>query len=291
MSTAALDVCRNRGYTPFYFDTQERKIHFFTADYTVIEMPPVFETVEEFVRLSGYEVVANGRCLEDISEEERELAKVFWKNKDFVRRAIGDFSSATDKRFQNQKDNPPACYQEALRVLRGRQDKRGKELLSAWERCYPPKSSDWRRAARFGAGEWFEVWSLLQFGESRSRDGFLDLRTGMSISFSDMTQSAQEVDLIYTDGYVLSIVECKAGQVKQEHVQKLENIRRQIGGVMGRGILCAINYQYEDEIVCQRVKNGMISLVTGDEALRMLPTRSSLVRPGRCYQERFDYDA
>jgi hypothetical protein len=46
-----------------------------------------------------------------------------------------------------------------------------------------------------------------------------------------------EFDCAFTDGKRLWLVECKAGNVKQEHIQKLENNLKTYGGIAARGIL------------------------------------------------------
>ena len=292
MFAAALDFCRERNGVPFYFDTQERMISFFTDNHLQLPMPRVFQSVEEFTRLGNYKIKGKVKRSADLSEARRGLVKLFWQNKDWVRRAIADFSYATDKRFQNQKWTPPDCYANATHLILNprRGNKREEALAQAWESVFPGKTSDWRDAARFGAGEWFEEWLLLQFAESRKSDDFIDLCSGISLAYADGAdaRSVQEIDVAFTDGYVLTLIECKAGDVFQDHIQKLENLRRQIGGAMGRGFLCAINYQ--SGIVTERVENGGISLISGDKALRMLPNRQDTVMPRRCYQDERDYE-
>ena len=292
MFAAALDCCRERDYMPFYFDTQERMISFFSGGYLRIPMPKVFESVEEFAKLGKYRIKGRVKRSTDIPEARRELVSLFWQNKDWVRREIANFSYATNKKFQSQKTCPPSCYINALNFVLSprRGNKKEEALAKAWEAVFPSRKCDWREAARFGAGEWFEEWLLLQFANSRKHDSFIDLCSGVSLSYADgdRSRSAQEIDVAYTDGYLLTLIECKAGAVEQEHIQKLENIRRQIGGAMGRGFLCAINYQ--DGIVVERVQNGNVSLITGDKALRMLPNRQEAIRPRRCYQDERDYE-
>ena len=294
MFAAALDYCRETNSVPFYFDTQERMISFFKNDYLRVPMPKVFESVEEFAKLGKYRIKGRVKRSEDIPEIRRELVNLFWQNKDWVRRVIAEFSNATDKKFQNQKVCPPGFYMNALNLLLRprRGNKKEESLAKAWEAVFPSKKCDWREAARFGAGEWFEEWLLLQFAGSRKHDSFVDLCSGVSLSYADgdRSRSAQEIDVAYTDGYLLTLIECKAGAVYQEHIQKLENLRRQIGGAMGRGFLCAINYQEPGGIVCERVKNGSISLITGDKALRMLPNRQDMIKPRCCYQDERDYE-
>ena len=46
-----------------------------------------------------------------------------------------------------------------------------------------------------------------------------------------------EFDCVFTDGNRLFIVECKAGALKQEHIQKLENNLKLYGGISAQGIL------------------------------------------------------
>lgn len=292
MSVAAVDFCRTNGFMPFYIDTQTRMIGFFSAGYRQVEMPKVFDSVEEFFKLSGFAITSPGKTANDFSEERAELVRAFWSERDYVRRVISDFNRATDSRYQNQKDNPPECYRNAIAGLRRIPGKRGRVVVETWKQVFPEGASDWRHAARFGAGEWFEEWTLLQFARSKKAREFRDLRSGINLSFLDdqNKKNVQEIDVAFTDGYTLTLIECKAGKVFQEHIQKLENITRQIGGAMGRGILCAINYQYEDDVVVQRVKNGNVALVTGEKALPMLPNRHLQIKPKKCYQDESDYE-
>ena len=290
MSVAALDFCRKNAFVPFYIDTQTKTVSFFAEPYQKIKMPKVFDSVDEFFDLSGFSVTSTGKKAEDISDSRTELIKAFWGERDRVRRSIAHFNEATEKKYQSQR-NPPECFRSAVADILRISGKKGLSVASAWERVFPPGKSDWRLAARFGAGEWFEEWTLLQFAKSRIAEQFIDLRSGVTLSFAgDANQrDAQEIDVAFTDGYTLTLLECKAGRVTQEHIQKLENITRQIGGAMGKGVLCAINYQYDDDVVVQRVKNGNISLVSGEKPLRMLPTRHALVRPRKCYQNEYDF--
>ena len=292
MSVAALDYCRKNDFIPFYIDTQTRKIGFFAEGFRQIEMPKVFGRVDEFFALSGFAVLSSGKTVQEIGPDREQLVKAFWREKDNVRREISDFSLATEKRYQNQKDCPPECYRNAVRELLRIRGKNAKEVVEGWKTVFPANTSDWRLAARFGAGEWFEEWMLLQFANSKSAEEFLDLRSGITLSFVDdqNKKTVQEIDVAFTDGYTLTLIECKAGRVFQEHIQKLENITRNIGGAMGRGMLCAINQQYEDDVVVQRVKNGTVSLITGDGPLRMLPYRYKQIKQRKCYQSAEDYN-
>lgn len=294
MFAAALDFCREHKYTPFYLDTQNRLIILLTENFCKIPMSRVFSSVEEFAKLAGYKLNGKVKYPDDISQERRELIKLFWECKDYVRQVIAEFSEATNKKYQSQKGNPPDCYLKAVNLIRRprRGNKKEERLAEAWESVFPTNYTDWRIAAKFGAGEWFEEWLLLQFANSKKADVFCDLCSDVTLSFSSDSdnKNVQQIDVAYTDGYELTLIECKAGKVDQDHIQKLENIRRQVGGAMGKGFLCAINYQYPSDVVVERIKNGSLSLVTGEKPLRMLPNRYDMIKSRQCYQDERDFD-
>ena len=67
-----------------------------------------------------------------------------------------------------------------------------------------------------------------------------DVRVGYEPGYPDGVSNkwgAQEFDCTFTDGKRLWIVECKAGPVRQEAIQKLENVLRTYGGIAARGVL------------------------------------------------------
>ncbi|MEI2785002.1 MAG: hypothetical protein V9E82_04765 [Candidatus Nanopelagicales bacterium] len=69
-----------------------------------------------------------------------------------------------------------------------------------------------------------------------------DVRVGFEAGYREGSTSkpgwsAQEFDGAFTDGKRLWIVECKAGPVRQEAIQKLENNLKLYGGVAARGLL------------------------------------------------------
>lgn len=290
MMAAALDWCRARAYAPFYFDTQERRIHFFGNEAAAVDMPPVFGSVTEFLTLAGYRVARPGRRAEDVlTVGRRRLLRAFWERRDIVRRPIGKFAEAADRKYMNQPRPAPDCFWDAVDELERVTERQAPMLFEEWRQEFP-EGGDWRPAAVFGAGGWFEEWLLMMYADSKRVSEFTDLQTGLVLQFGDSRseKDAQEIDLAYTDGYVLTLIECKAGKVEQAHIQKLENLRQQLGGVMGRGFLCVVNQQDEDDLVVQRVKAGGLSLVT-HLALPALPKFEAGLRARCSYQFESDY--
>jgi hypothetical protein len=74
--------------------------------------------------------------------------------------------------------------------------------------------------------------------------------------------SYNELDVVFTDGYSLYIVECKAGDVTQEQVMKLQNLVRFYGGVEGRGILASC-FPPSTDAVRKKVADARLSLCSG----------------------------
>ncbi len=77
--------------------------------------------------------------------------------------------------------------------------------------------------------------------------------------------------MVFTDGYSLYIVECKAGNVQQEQVMKLENLVRYYGGTDGRGVL-ATGFPPSAKSVRRKVEDANITLCTGGTLVEQLKT-------------------
>ncbi len=81
--------------------------------------------------------------------------------------------------------------------------------------------------------------------------------------------SFNELDIVFTDGHSLYIAECKAGNVTQEQVMKLQNLVRFYGGVEGHGIV-ACCFPPRMESVRKKIKDARLTLCCGDSFLEQL---------------------
>jgi hypothetical protein len=87
----------------------------------------------------------------------------------------------------------------------------------------------------------------------------LNLKQENARSHSIRGAEYNELDITFTDGYSLYIVECKAGFVKQEHVMKLQNLVRFYGGIEGRGILACCTTPKSDSAQ-KKIKDARLTL-------------------------------
>jgi len=109
-----------------------------------------------------------------------------------------------------------------------------------------------------------------------------DMRIGLQVAFkekqqapgpqdladqlrSQIGQTYQELDIVFTDGRRLYIVECKSGVLKGVYIRKLDSITRYFGGHEGQGIL-AFTKPSRSGIVHQKAREAHnISLIQGSD--------------------------
>lgn len=280
MSTAALDVCRKYGFQPFYVETQTKKIHLFVAPYLEVPLQPFFSSPRQFIGLTDETIGEPGKVYEEAIDMARfRLINDFWKNRNAVRAGMEDFAAASSNRFRGQK-KPPEEFWRGHDQLMGWATRAAPGLAEHWSAVFPD-DRNWRAAADFGRGGWFEEYVLMSLHDA---GGFFDVRMGMTVSISDTyknEKTVQELDISYSTGHELVIIECKAGQIKQEHLQKLENLSRRLGGSFGRGVLIAINPP--DDVIRARIASSRLSMICG-AACNQLAKRLADMAPGWVYE-------
>lgn len=291
MSVAALDICREYKSMPFYIDTQDRQIRVFSEPFLQLALPAVFESVDQFLVLAGYQVKQSGyRPDALLTPSRRRLLKEFWKNRNGVRQSIQKFAEATNKQCRDQRQ-PPDVFRQALDDLKAFSASRSgsQYLMEYWHGEFRDCETKWQDAAVFAAGCWLEEWLMLQFHDANRSDVYRDIQQGLHLSVrADVRKERdiQDIDLVFTDGYTLTLVECKCGKYDQEKVQKLENLRMSLGGSFGRGILAAINPP--EDVLADRIRLGSLSLVC-EQALEKLPQNFANIKQGRIYHTPADY--
>ena len=121
-----------------------------------------------------------------------------------------------------------------------------------------------------------------------------DMRIGLEVSFkeddADKSSSSfsaqlsnlfgdtyQELDITFTDGRRLYVIECKAGNVNSEHVMKLQNIVRYFGGIEGRAVLASCFYP-KNKVVRKKIADSKnLQSVSGNSLFRQL---EEMIQPG-----------
>jgi len=237
MFAGALAACWERGLEPFYFEINEHNIIFIRDGVTVPFVGA--KSVADFFVVNGFDVITDGRWEDNPCRTARlGVTEKLWE----ARRTLGALYQRPEFRKYRvpwgKVRNPPfnwkwgtseACFTakgDATLVLNGEE--------------IPLSACD--DYGQYLGGGWLEeyVYSLLR--ECEEKGVIHDLRIGMEVDYAEKVHHPKappsgEFDCVFTDGKRLWIVECKAGNVRQEHIQKLENNLKTYGGIAARGIL------------------------------------------------------
>ena len=236
MFAGGLDACNEFSNTePFYFDIKQHNITFIHSDKSIPFKGVT--SIDGFFIASGYDIITNGYWEDNpIREARRNLTLKLWDK----RNRIGNLYQNKEFRAYNPpygKPNPPFNFSSShiSASLRGNQA----SLVIDGEDIYVPNCSDF---GTYLGGGWLEEYVYLQLLPLMEAGQILDLRIGVEISPAGQCPSYGqmpfgEFDCVFTDGRRLFIVECKAGAVKQEHIQKLENNLKVYGGIAAKGLL------------------------------------------------------
>jgi len=240
MFAGALTACWQGGFDPFYFEIKGHNIIFLRDG---SRQPFVgVNSVQDFISAADFALISDGTldsnhadyeattC--DMWEYREELAKLY---STFDFRSHGSLPkyqlNSTPFNFSWGKNNRASFdgHKTAQLVLNGVE--------------YDVPHNEY---FKFLSGGWLEeyVYSLLL---PLVEEGLIkDIRIGLEIGYpidpksgkpQNRQSTAQEFDCAFTDGNRLWVIECKAGGVFQEHIQKLENNLRNYGGVAAKGLL------------------------------------------------------
>ena len=270
MYAGALSACRKINGSPFYFNIKSNAV----VDLLSFVARPIkaIESIEPFFALNGrnLKIAKDGRWegIPDIDiPGRRELMKWLAQRPGALAGRYRALVNESDVKLHRGQMTPEGFvpFDVQDKDFEASIDKYGMAHLSVYGRTW--NFAHFPGFAKFITGGWFEewvYWSLKPLVDARK---IFDLRIGFEVAFEAEVRSRrsfekhtedrsyQELDVTFTDGSRLYVVECKAGKVTSEHVMKLENIVGTYGGVGGRGIL-AVCFEPDDETVKKRLNES-----------------------------------
>ena len=271
MYAGALSACKKINATPFYFDIIHEKL-IFLDDFKTKEIKPI-TSVETFITLHSDNLfIAKQGYWNEISNiniTDRELlTKTLWKARSKIAKLYRSIIPYVDDRrkFSIQKNNISIDFfpnYDVKIVIEG------KEFTFA----------NWKDFPVYITGGWFEEYTYMQLKSLEDNGTIYDLRIGLEVGFKEQKNTTnsfgfnnlkdmfgdtyQELDITFTDGKRLYIVECKAGNIKSEYIMKLQNITKYFGGLNGQGILAAC-FPSNNKVVKKKILDSKnIKLVSG----------------------------
>lgn len=258
MFAGALSAAREIGAVPFYFDSRNRRVTF--IDSLRREKIRAIDSVETFLRLNsdGLEI-SNNTAMKELSPDRQLLTKTLWIHRDKIRRfykELTDYNNAF-KPFELRHDG---FYVKLDNTETATIQGYGLDLVLSNRPDF----------AKYLSGGWFEEYVYLQCKPYEDTGVIQDLRLNVKLnlkqektwSHSNWGAEYNELDITFTDGYALYIVECKAGNVTQEQVMKLQNLVRFYGGIEGRGIV-ACCFPPNTESAKKKIKDARLMLWSG----------------------------
>ena len=263
MYAGALSVCRKINATPFYFDSRNNHTVFLN-DFKTTPTRNI-NSVEDFIKLNGdsltvskpgyWENIKNIDC-----SQRNDLTLEIWKHRSKISRLYKNLA---------EHSKSPHAFELSQDIFYIKLSKTFEAIIKIGTKKFLFKN--WPNFAEYLSGGWFEEYTYRSLKPLLDSGDIQDLRIGLEISVDDKNGFSylsegnlyQEIDVIFTDGIQLYIVECKAGSIKSDHIMKLQNITRLFGGITGKGIISSC-FSPNNIVVKKKISDsGNVSLISG----------------------------
>lgn len=268
MYAGAINACRKLGGVPFYVGGKDLTIVYLN-DFETEPLKPI-QKVDSFILLNsnGLGISDQGRTGAD-EEDSINMTDEMWKAKDHINKLYYDV----------QQMKRRECYYS---LSLERPNKPELNALAEGPFCISTKLIDYAfedgtQFAKYILGEWFEEYVYNHLYPLFEKGKILDIRHGIKVDFSPeiLDKNAnhkiyQEMDVVFTNGKKLYIVECKTGPAELQHVERLSTITRYYGGVEGVGIL-AYTRQSDSDILLKKIdETPNVHMVAGDDLIQQI---------------------
>ncbi len=269
MFAGALSAARALGAVPFYFDSQNRRVTFVDSLSSATIRP--IDSVEIFLLLNGdgLKLSKNG-VMEEFSPDRRLLTETLWKHRGKIASHYKELCKLKDLHEKLRKNNTDLTPFKV--ECNGFMFELDKNKVATVVGCgLDLRFENQPSFAKYLSGGWFEEYVYAQCKPYEDAGIIKDLRINVELRLDrenagkvyNWDTTYNELDVVFTDGYSLYIVECKAGNVTQEQIMKLQNLVRFYGGVEGRGIV-ACCFPPNTESVRKKIKDARLALYCGE---------------------------
>ena len=250
MFVGALSASDKVNGTPFYFETKSNNL-IYLNDFSFTQTKSI-ESVETIIKANTNEfTISNNGAWNNLPErnhpQRKSLTKCIWKKRNKISKLYKELSYFNDspgRKFEIKKGDISVKLSSNGNA----------EILIGNEKF---SFSNWINFAKYLCGGWFEEYIYQVLSYYLKSGQIKDLRIGLEISIKDKIDNTQdqmgldwkdklrtiygelyqELDIVFTDGKSLYIIECKAGNVRSVDLMKLQNIVSHFGGIEGKGII------------------------------------------------------
>jgi len=237
MFAGALAACWAGGIEPFYFEIKNHNV-IFIRDGAIVPFIGV-KSIAEIFAVNGFEVITSGMWEDRPCRAARiDVTVKLWGSRKLLGKLYQNEEFRHYKVPRGVKRNPPFNFRWG--ASHASFNAEGEPVLILEGETVPmPKSDDF---GQYLGGGWLEEYMFSLLRPLEEKRLIFDLRVGIEVDYAGKLRHSKdmpngEFDCAFTDGKRLWLIECKAGAVKQEHIQKLENNLKTYGGIAARGIL------------------------------------------------------
>jgi hypothetical protein len=265
MFAGALAAARELGAVPFYFDSRNRRVTF--IDSLCREKIRPIDSVETFLQLNGDGLkLSNNGVMDELSPDRRYLTETLWKLRGKIADRYKELCKINDDHEKLRKRNADITpFKVECNALVFELDRN--QVATVVGGGLNLRFENWPDFAKYLSGGWFEEYVYVQCKQYEDSGVIKDLRINVKLQLDQGSSGISphwdaeynELDVVFTDGHALYIVECKAGKVTQEQVMKLQNLVRFYGGVEGRGIV-ACCFKPSSKSVQKKIKDARQTL-------------------------------
>jgi len=279
MYAGALAACRKVNATPFYFNSRNNKV-IFLNDFSSDDTKSV-TSVETFINLNGNNLfISKSGHWKEIpginSPGRKNLTNTLWRSRSNISKLYRDLS---------KYNNDFMPFEISIRDIFIKLSKNADAEIRIGSENF--QFNEWPNFAQYLSGGWFEEYTYMRLEPFVESGLIKDMRIGLEVSFKEdnsntkalgirdqlsnlLGDTYQELDVAFTEGKHLYIVECKAGNVNSGHVMKLQNVTRYFGGIEGRAILVSC-FSPNSKVVRKKINDSKnLQLASGSNFFRQL---------------------
>ncbi len=275
MYAGAMSASKKVNGVPFYFETKNNTM-LFLDDFSSVSTKSI-DNVETFIKVNTNDlnISDTGKWGNDSRRSDPKralLTQHLWNAKNILSNFYRELSAY----------DPGVPFDTKRQGVHISLSRRNSASITIDNKTFD--FDNWSDFAKYLSGGWFEEFTYTLLKPLMNEGIIKDLRIGLEVNFKEQQKSTtklglgkksmpaktyQELDVMFTDGKRLYIIECKAGMPRSEHVPKLQEIIKYFGGNEGRGILVTVlppNYA----AVKKRIKESSLWAVSGQDLPKQL---------------------
>jgi hypothetical protein len=265
MFISAYAAAVKKNASAFYFNVQNHTLLDLTS---LVAYPSIKMTdVDIFIKLSGHQTASmpppqflnpSGKQIPFCHDQNRKnLRDCLWQNRNFITQHYNAICSIA---FDPQENPIPFSFSK--NKLNISLDTNWNVKISVGIQAFTFQA--WQDFACFLTGGWFEEYVYCELSALQTQGLIYDLRLNLQVTASTNPSTPKhELDIAFSDGHRLYVIECKAGKVQAPHIVKLKDNLNILGGLDAKGILAAcFPIPNHHVTIQQKIKEARIEYIT-----------------------------